>query len=1238
MTKVNLLLPSKATVLTLLFILLTVDVAWTQCTNPVPTGDNAQEFCKIDSPTITDLVAAGGTIEWYDAPTGGTKFSDTHQLEDGRTYYADDATGDGCSTSRLAVTVTLNGQEPQNVDVFVGKCATEMATIAQLSADGQNIEWYTESTGGVLLDPTHLLEDGETYWVQQTYNGCTSLRLPTTVSLLDQPAPTVDAVQNFCTDTQTTVGDLTPNGANIVWYSSENSTDPLDDNEILIHGEDYWAAALSFPCESTERTQTQVFLETPPDAGESNTLLFCEQDTTVTNLFDLLEGTPEPNGIWTGPTDLANGDQGTFDSSINAEGVYTYTVSTGTGICPDASATVTITIQRTASPTVTEANQTFCEIDNPTIADLVASGTSIEWFDSETDSTPLNLTDPLVDGEDYWASQTDSGTGCPSVTRVVVNVTVTTVPPPTVSNANQDFCSIENATVADLEVTGTNVVWYMSETSTKVLASTDALIDGHDYWAAEIGANGCESSSRVVVNVSIVDVATPTTTNPAQEFCVVDSPTVADLQVNESNIVWYDASTGGNVVDSTTALTDGGTYYAAQVVNSCESPNRLEITVTLNDTPAPTTANPNQAFCDIDGATIADLAITGTSVVWFDTETSTSPLNLTDALVDGEDYWAADSNAGTGCLSSVRVSITVTVTVVPPPTVAEANQAFCSIENATVADLAVTGTNVVWYDSEVSTTPLVSTDALIDGEDYWAADTSANGCESPTRVIVNVSIVDVATPTTANAAQEFCLVDAPTVANLQVNESNIVWYDAQTGGNIVDPSTALTNGTSYWASQIVNACESPSRLEVVATLNDIVAPTTSEPSQSFCELDNPTISDLNVNETDVVWYDSATSTTPLNSTDAIAANTTYWVAQLDTNTGCESSTRLSIDVVVTSSTPPTTDNPTQAFCLINNPTVAELQANETGVFWYANATDTTPLNTTEALVDGAIYYGSFFDAASSCEGPDRLMVTAVINDPAIPTSNNTNVTFCAVDAPTIALLEVNESDVVWYASESSTTPLSTDTVLADGGEYWAAQNDAITGCIGTERLQFTVTLTDPGTPNIIPQGAEFCMIDDPTVADLEDRLSGGAGTTVIILDAPNGNAYNPSDMLVEGTTYYAILEDASGCTSVNALEITVDLSKCDMYDVEFFDGFSPNGDGINESFNILNIKELYPDFEVIFFNRWGAEVYHMDASTPSWNGRLHGDGALVPSGVYFYVCEFNKDGRKPVQGKLILNR
>jgi gliding motility-associated-like protein len=56
------------------------------------------------------------------------------------------------------------------------------------------------------------------------------------------------------------------------------------------------------------------------------------------------------------------------------------------------------------------------------------------------------------------------------------------------------------------------------------------------------------------------------------------------------NIVWYDSSTGGNVVPSITPLTLGCIdYYAAVIVNGCESPNRKKVTSCVYPNPIITT-------------------------------------------------------------------------------------------------------------------------------------------------------------------------------------------------------------------------------------------------------------------------------------------------------------------------------------------------------------------------------------------------------------------------------------------------------------------------------------------------------------------------------------------------------------------------------------------------------------------------------------------------------------------------
>jgi len=71
-------------------------------------------------------------------------------------------------------------------------------------------------------------------------------------------------------------------------------------------------------------------------------------------------------------------------------------------------------------------------------------------------------------------------------------------------------------------------------------------------------------------------------------------------------------------------------------------------------------------------------------------------------------------------------------------------------------------------------------------------------------------------------------------------------------------------------------------------------------------------------------------------------------------------------------------------------------------------------------------------------------------------------------------------------------------------------------------------------------------------------------------------------------------------------------------DLTVMNGFSPNGDDINETFTVLGL-ERYPNNEVIIFNRWGNQVYFKQGYTNAdgWSGTWEGQD--LPDGTYFYI-------------------
>lgn len=91
------------------------------------------------------------------------------------------------------------------------------------------------------------------------------------------------------------------------------------------------------------------------------------------------------------------------------------------------------------------------------------------------------------------------------------------------------------------------------------------------------------------------------------------------------------------------------------------------------------------------------------------------------------------------------------------------------------------------------------------------------------------------------------------------------------------------------------------------------------------------------------------------------------------------------------------------------------------------------------------------------------------------------------------------------------------------------------------------------------------------------------------------------------------------------------MAIADLFDIEVYNAFSPDGDGINESW-IIDRIDYYPENKVLIFNRWGDllqkyEGYDNDEKV--WEGRGQ-NGKALPAGTYYYVIKagegFTKKG------------
>jgi gliding motility-associated-like protein len=136
-----------------------------------------------------------------------------------------------------------------------------------------------------------------------------------------------------------------------------------------------------------------------------------------------------------------------------------------------------------------------------------------------------------------------------------------------------------------------------------------------------------------------------------------------------------------------------------------------------------------------------------------------------------------------------------------------------------------------------------------------------------------------------------------------------------------------------------------------------------------------------------------------------------------------------------------------------------------------------------------------------------------------------------------------------------------------------------------------------------------------------------------------------TDSLDHDQVFYLTGIGTDGCESSPRVAVkTTVLSPASSNNcLTVYTGISPNGDGMNESWEIKGI-ESYPDNNVKVFDRWGNIVFEKDSYNnlleTTWKGTSNkglSKGQDLPNGTYYYEIDI-KGLNKPLSGFVILNR
>ena len=238
------------------------------------------------------------------------------------------------------------------LEVCVGETVT-------LTAQGQNLAWYTQPTGGVgqatIIPPTTTATT-LTYYVSQSNNGCEGPRAPLVVIVHPLPAPpTATATYTYCQDEPAT--QLTATGTNLQWYDVATGGTPLagapTPNTAIPGVFNYYVTQADINCES-QRTGITVTIHPTPAAPQVANKEYCRDDAATALTAsgqDLLWYTTPTGGIGSVTAPVPN---------TTTTGTTEYYVSQTQNGCEGDRAPIRVTVHEKVSASLTANPEDAC--------------------------------------------------------------------------------------------------------------------------------------------------------------------------------------------------------------------------------------------------------------------------------------------------------------------------------------------------------------------------------------------------------------------------------------------------------------------------------------------------------------------------------------------------------------------------------------------------------------------------------------------------------------------------------------------------------------------------------------------------------------------------------------------------------------------------------------------------------------------------------------------------------------
>ncbi|TDH23034.1 gliding motility-associated C-terminal domain-containing protein [Segetibacter sp. 3557_3] len=281
-------------------------------------------------------------------------------------------------------------------------------------------------------------------------------------------------------------------------------------------------------------------------------------------------------------------------------------------------------------------------------------------------------------------------------------------------------------------------------------------------------------------------------------------------------------------------------------------------------------------------------------------------------------------------------------------------------------------------------------------------------------------------------------------------------------------------------------------------------------------------------------------------------------------------------------------------------------------------------------VSGYTSSGTYIDTLRSASGCDsirtlnlvvRPRITSIINQSICAGSSYLGYTQAGTYTNNFTTASGCDSSRTLILSVRQQVQTTIDTTICEGQSYagystvgtYVDRFSAVGGCDSTRTLRLSVLrLPKPQ----LQTGQTICPGD------------------TLMLDPGSFSGYQWQDgsaarqyLVTKPGSYSVVVSSLCGPASA---AVVVSAGICGYY---FPSAFTPNNDGKNDEFRIINPPQL-KSYRLVIYNRWGAKIFETADYKKGWNGLYN--GVQADSGTYVWFCEL--PDKRMLKGTITLIR